>query len=98
MALQGKKKTEYNKGYYKKQSGPQYYWARKEFNYNGKDLKYGEVIQLENCRNDLRLVNLDYLRAVPKGTEMAKCELDDKLFIDYQCLSRHLLAKEESVD
>ncbi|MCK9327894.1 MAG: hypothetical protein M0P69_20535 [Bacteroidales bacterium] len=49
------------------------YWAKRPFDYNGKTLSRGQVFKLTGCRNDEKLVGLNYVGEVPKGATLYAC-------------------------
>jgi len=57
------------------------YWARRPFDYAGKELDRGQIVELIGARNDEKLVRLGYVAPVERKAEIYQCAVCGAEFI-----------------
>jgi hypothetical protein len=76
-------------GVVKDDAGRVLYFARRYFGYAGQELERGEVVGLTGLRNDARLVELGYVRALQPSDVALPCRVCAKRFIDHDSREHH---------
>lgn len=64
-------------------------YARRPHGYGDKQLDRGQVIELQNLRNDEKLQRLGFLMELPKNTSLRECNRCGAKFIDEGLRNAH---------